>query len=173
MDYRPYFKISYGLYIISSGKKDNKTGYIANTVFQVTAEPPRLAVSCSKNNHSAAIIEETGAFGISVLRRDVKPQLFGTFGFRTGKDIDKFENCQYRTGSTGIPIVEEDSLSLFECKVINSIDLDTHILFIGDVIGQELLNDVEDPLTYAYYQEVKKGKAPKNAPTYVDPEKKR
>jgi len=165
-----FFKISYGLYIVSSGIKGKENGYISNAVFQVTAEPAQFAVCCSKNNYTSSIIEQSGAFSVSVLKKDVDQSLISLFGYKSGKDLNKFENVAYIKGITRSPIVTQDSLAWFECRVIQKIDVGTHILFTGEILNNSLLEDGE-PLTYSYYREVRKGKAPVNAPTYINPEK--
>ncbi len=165
-----FFKISYGLYIVSAGNIEKKSGYISNTVFQVTAEPAQFAICCSKNNYTASLINENMAFSISVLKRNTDQSLISTFGYKSGKDINKFEGVGFITGSTGAPIVTDDTLAWFECKVVQSIDVGTHLLFTAEIVNNELLEDGE-PLTYSYYREERKGKAPQNAPTYINPDK--
>lgn len=167
-----FFKISYGLYIVSAGNSSKKSGYISNAVFQVTAEPAQFAVCCSKNNYTASLINENRAFSISVLKKDAAQSLISTFGYKSGKDTDKFSSIKYTTGITGAPIVTEDSLAWFECRLTQAIDVGTHILFTAEIVNTLLIEDGE-PLTYSYYREERKGKAPKNAPTYIDPEKKK
>ena len=171
MNIETYFKISYGLYVVSSVKDNKLNGYISNTVFQVTAEPAKFAIACSKNNYTAEMIQHSRVFSISVLKKETRPDILGTFGYKSGRDTDKFSGFSYKKGTTGVPILIDDTLAWFECKVIQTVDTGTHLLFIGDVVDGDLLNSEEEPLTYAYYREVKKGKAPKNAPTYIDAEK--
>jgi flavin reductase (DIM6/NTAB) family NADH-FMN oxidoreductase RutF/rubredoxin len=171
MNIEAFFKISYGLYVVSSKSGSKMNGYISNTVFQVTAEPAQFAISCSKNNFSSGLIKESNAFSISVLERDTGANVIGTFGYKSGKDIDKFTGFTYKTGKTGSPILLENSIAWFECKVIQTIDTGTHIVFIGELVDGDIIDIGKDPLTYAYYREVKKGKAPKNAPTYIDENK--
>jgi len=170
MNSKAYYKLTYGLYIISSKSGDKMNGYIANTAFQVTASPPQIAISCHKDNLSSSIIKESGLFAISVLKQDVAAALIGTFGFKSGKNIEKFEEVKYTTGVTGVPIVTEDCVAWFECKVVQTIDVGSHMLFIGEVVDNDLLDEDQEPLTYAWYQTVKKGKAHKNAPTYQKPD---
>jgi flavin reductase (DIM6/NTAB) family NADH-FMN oxidoreductase RutF/rubredoxin len=165
------FKISYGLYIISSGDKSNGNGFISNTVFQVTAEPPCFAVCCNKLNYTSSIIQRTGCFAISVLKKDTSPDIFGRFGYKSGRDFNKLEGMNIRYGERNVPIILNDSLAFLECEVIQTIDVGTHMLFIGKLINSDILDDTGDPLTYLYYREVKKGSAPKNAPTYIDKSK--
>ena len=170
MNAKAYYKLTYGLYIISSKSGDKMNAYIANTAFQVTANPPQITISCHKDNLSSSIIKESGLFAVSVLKQNVEAGLIGTFGYKSGKNIDKFDGVEYKTGSTGIPIVTEDCVAWFECKVMQTMDVGSHILFVGEVVDNDLLVENEEPLTYAWYQTVKKGKAPKNAPTYQKPD---
>lgn len=171
INFEALFKISYGLYIISSGDIKHGNGFISNTFFQVTAEPPRFAACCNKVNYTAALIEETGAFSVSVLHTDTSSEIFGRFGYRSGKDFDKLEGMTVRYGETGVPVVMNDCIAFLECRVIQTVDVGTHLLFIGELVQAELLDDAMDPLTYLYYRKVKKGMAPKNAPTYIDKSK--
>jgi flavin reductase (DIM6/NTAB) family NADH-FMN oxidoreductase RutF/rubredoxin len=171
MNIEAFFKITYGLYVVSSVNGGKQNGYISNTVFQVTSDPAQFAIACSKNNYTAGMIAESRVFSISVLAQDTRTDIIGTFGYKTGKDMDKFLNLNYKIGKTGSPILLDDTLSWFECEVIQTVDMGTHFLFIGKVVDGDLIDGAGIPLTYAYYREIKKGKAPKNAPTYIDPGK--
>lgn len=170
MNFEAFFKISYGLYVVSSNNGTKLNGYVSNAVFQVTAEPAQFAVCCSKNNYTAELINGSKAFSISVLKQEASPELIGVFGYQSGKDIDKFKDVEFITGTTGVPILTQDSLAWFECKVIQTVDVGTHFLFTAEIIDNDLIDGTGEPLTYSYYREVRKGKAPKNAPTYVNTE---
>lgn len=171
MDFKAFFKLSYGLYIISTEDKGKKNGYVANTAFQVTAEPAQLAISCNKDNLTCGMIQESGIFSVSILKQEASSNILGTFGYKSGKDIDKFETVKFSTGQTGVPIVTDECIAWFECKVVKQVDVGSHILFIGEVLENDVLDENGDPLTYDYYHKVKKAFAPKNAPTYVDQSK--
>lgn len=168
MNREAFFKISYGLYIVSTADGEQKGGYVANTVFQVSSSPARIAISCSKDNFTNHLIINSGVFAISVLREDYDNKIMNRFGYQSGKDIDKFEGIQTLKGKTGIPIVKDDSIAWFECEVEQRLDLGTHTLFIGRLIDNDLLDADANPLTYDYFHKVKKGLAPKNAPTYQE-----
>ena len=161
------FKVSYGLYVVSSGNKERGNGFISNTVFQVTAEPPRFAATCNKNNLTAEYIRESGAFAVSVLHQDTPPEIFGRFGYKSGKDFNKMEGMSVVYGVTGVPIVLDDTIAYLECKVMETVDVGTHFIFIGELIQSKILDDSKEPMTYAFYRQVRKGFAPKNAPTFV------
>ena len=171
INYEALFKISYGLYVVASGSKDYGNGYISNTVFQVTSEPPRFATCCSKDNHTAELIQTTGLFSVSVLHLNATPSTIGTFGYKSGKDTDKLARMNIRYGETGVPIVLDDATAFLECRVTETYDVGTHLMFIGDLVQAEVIDDSQDPLTYLHYRKVRKGVAPKNAPTYIDKSK--
>jgi flavin reductase (DIM6/NTAB) family NADH-FMN oxidoreductase RutF len=91
----------------------------------------------------------------------------GLFGFKSGREIDKLSQCTYTKGVTGCPCVTDHTLSYMEGKVVASGDGGTHTVFIVELVGAVVLKKGV-PLTYAYYQEVKNGKAPKTAPTFKE-----
>ena len=168
MKIEAFFDITYGLYIISTSLNGKKNGYIGNTVFQVTAEPAQIAISCSKDNHTCAMIETSGMLSFSILKQDVSQAIIGTFGYHSGRDIDKFESVKHIVTDNNTPIVTEDCLAWFECKVIKQVDVGSHIIFITEVVENNVLEKGGTPLTYSYYHKIKRGVAPKNAPTYID-----
>ena len=140
INYESLFRISYGLYIVSSGSKENGNGFISNTVFQVTSDPPRFASCCNKDNHTAEIIRSTGAFSVSVLHRDTPPDIFGTFGYKSGKEINKMEGLDLRYGETGVPIVMNEAIAFLECSVVDTYDVGTHLMFIGELVQADILD---------------------------------
>jgi len=165
------FKISYGLYLVSSRDKYHGNGFISNTVFQVTAEPARFAACCNKNNFTAEFIQRSGVFSVSVLHQDASPDLFGRFGYRSGKDFNKLEGIDVIYGKSGVPVVLNDSIAYLECKGVQTVDVGTHFIFIGELMNAEILDETKEPMTYQFYRQIRRGVAPKNAPTYIDKSK--
>ena len=171
IDYEVLFRISYGLYIVCSGDKSRGNGYICNTVFQITSDPPKFTVVCNKNNYTAEFIRNSGVFSVSVLNENAAPELFGRFGFRSGREMDKLEGMNVVYGETGAPIVMNDALAFLEFRLNQTVDAGTHFLFIADLVRAEMMDATMEPLTYLAYHQVRKGFAPKNAPTYIEPGK--
>jgi rubredoxin/flavin reductase (DIM6/NTAB) family NADH-FMN oxidoreductase RutF len=171
INFEALFKVSYGLYIVCSGDKNFGNGFISNTVFQVTSEPAQFALCCNKNNFTSELIKKTSSFSVSVLRQDTSPEIIGRFGYKSGKDFNKLDGIQVKYGETGVPIVLNDTIAFLEFKVKQLFDVGSHLLFIGGLIQSEILDNTKEPLTYLYYRQVKKGFAPKNAPTYIDKSK--
>jgi len=170
MNISALYKLGYGVYIVTS-KKDNRfNGQIANTVFQVTSEPPTIAVSINKNNLTHDFIKESRVFSASVLCQDTPLTFIGRFGFKSGRDTDKFEGINYKIGETGAPIVLDNAVSYLEARVIKEMDVDTHTLFIGEVVNADVISD-KVCMTYEYYHQIKGGKTPKAAATYIEEKK--
>lgn len=168
MNLKTLQKISYGLYIIGSRIGNKLNGQIANSVIQITSQPPTIAISINKENFTHECIMKSKYFAISILSQDATMKLIGNFGFKCGKDFDKFADVKYKIGSTSSPIVLENTIGYLECELVNSTDVGTHTIFIGKVVNAEMLIQ-EQQMTYDYYHKVLRGKAPKTAPTYFDP----
>ena len=170
MNLKALYKLGYGLYIVSSRNGDRLNGQIANTVFQVTSEPPTIAVSINKSNLTHEFIKESKVLAVSVLSQDTPLSFIGHFGFKSGRDMDKLEGINYKAGVTQAPVVTDNALAYLEAKVIEQVDVGTHTIFIGELVGADVLKEGE-PMTYAYYHQVKRGTTPKTAPSYVEEKK--
>ncbi len=170
MNLQALYKIGYGVYIVCSKNGEKINGQIANTVFQVCSEPPMVAVAINKKNLTHEYIKKSGVLTASIISQETPLNFIGQFGFKSGRDINKFEGVNYRTGETGAPIVLDNTLAYLEAKAVNSADVGTHTLFIGEVVAAEVLKEGE-PMTYAYYHIVKRGSTPKTAPHYIDVKK--
>ena len=160
-----FYKLSYGLYVISSAFEGKDSGCVVNTLQQVTSKPERLSVAVNKQNYTAQIIGASGVFTASVLVRQAEMELIRGFGFRSSKDVNKFNEYRCRRDSNGVLYLTEQTAARFSCTVEQTVDVGTHIIFIGAVTEGECLSD-EDVMTYAYYHSVKNGMTPPNAPSY-------
>lgn len=156
--------ITYGLYIVTSSWQGRDNGMIVNTVFQVTAEPPRVAISVNKESLTHEFIEKSRVFAAMPLDQNTDMPFIGRFGFRTGRNFDKFAGLSVQRGLLGAPIVTEHTLSFVEVQVEETVDMGSHTLFIGSVKDAACINPSGGrPLTYEYYHNVIKGKTPKGA----------
>ena len=170
MNLKALHDCSYGLYVISSRKGDRFNGQIANTVFQVTSDPPTIAVSINKQNLTHEFISESKVFTASILSQDTPLSFIGHFGFKSGREIDKLKDINYKLGETKAPIILDHSLAYLEARVINQVDVGTHTIFIGELVGADVLREGES-MTYAHYHQVKRGSTPKTAPSYIEERK--
>lgn len=167
MNKKAIYDLSYGMYIVGTTQEnDMPTGCVVNTVFQITSSPMTVAVSINYDNFTNTCIQNKREFTISVLREDVRPLVIGGFGYRSGKDNNKFDGVEYKTVMNHMPVITEGTCGYLHCKVENIVDVGTHALFIAEVIDADKFDSDSKPMTYSYYRNVIKGESPKNAPTY-------
>jgi len=167
MNLKALHKLGYGMYVIGSRKGNKLNGQIANTVFQITSEPPTVAVSINKNNLTHEFIKESRVFTASILCQDTPLSFIGHFGFKSGRDINKLEGISYRIGETKAPVVTENGVSYLEAKVLQDMDVGTHTIFVGEIVDADVLSE-KVCMTYDYYHQVKRGTTPKTAPSYIE-----
>lgn len=163
MDKTALFNLSYGVYVVTTWGTGKPTGCTANSAMQITSAPATIAVSINHDNYTNACIKETGVFAINILGEKVDPMVIGSFGFRSGKDVDKFEGIDHLVKSY-LPVLPQ-AMSYITCKVVDTMETATHTVFLGEVTDAGKLSQ-DTPMTYDYYHKVVKGTAPKNAPTY-------
>ena len=164
-------KLGYGLYIVCSKNEDKFNGQIANTIFQVCSEPPVIAVAINRQNLTHEFIAQSKVFTGSILSQEAPLSFIGNFGFKSGRQVDKIANVHYKLGKTLVPIVLDHTLAYLEAKVFNQLEVGTHTIFLGEIVEGEVVKE-GDPMTYAYYHQVKRGTTPKSAPSYVEETKK-
>lgn len=166
IDVKAFRSISYGLYLIASHTEDRSAGCVVNTFGQVTSEPLQVSVTLNKENHTTKVIMASGRYTAVCLSEDASMELIGMFGFKRSKEVNKFEAFCVEKDSQGIPYVAEQTLARFSVRVTGSLDLGTHRMFIGTVEEAEVLAQGR-PMTYALYHEVKGGKTPSRASSYI------
>lgn len=166
MDIKTFNDISYGMYVISTKYKNRDVGCFVNTVSQVTSQNPIISVSVNKQNYTNEAIKSVKKFAVSILSEETKPIVIGKFGFHSSKDTNKFENFKYEE-IENVPVLKENICGYLICELIDVVDAETHDIFIARVIDAQKQEDYK-PMTYKYYHEVIKGKAPKTAPTYQE-----
>ena len=151
-DLTALFKIGYGLYVVTSndGKKDN--GIIVNTVSQVTNTPNRIAVTINKESYSHHVIKQTGKMNLNCLSVEAPFKVFETFGFKSGRNVNKFENCTPNRSDNSLVYLPRYINAFISLKVEDYVDLDTHGMFICTVTESRVLSDKET-MSYTYYQE--------------------
>jgi len=170
MNLKALYKLGYGMYVVCSKKGDRFNGQIANTVFQITSEPPIIAVSINKDNLTHEFIKESKVLTVSVISQDTPLSFIGHFGFKSGRDMDKLGGISYKIGETQAPVVTDNALAYLEARVIQEVDVGTHTIFIGELVDADVIKEGE-PMTYAYYHQVKRGTTPKAAPSYIEEKK--
>ena len=168
MNKRAFWSLSYGIYLVSVWDNDRPTGCIANSVMQITSEPATVAISINHDNYTNSCFKKSGRFAVSILGEKCDPSVIGTFGFKSGRDTDKFTSVEHEIHD-GMTVVSE-CCAYITCEVIDSMETETHTVFLGRVTDADVIGN-DTPMTYSYYHKVIKGKSPKNAPTYIAEEK--
>lgn len=150
IDNKSMFKLSYGLFLLTSQNEYKDNGCIINTVMQITSSPLRICIGVNKSNYTHSMIEETGIFNVSVLTEKTPFDFFKNFGFQSGKMSDKFKDYPELRSNNGLMYCDKYSNALISAKVVNSIDCGTHTLFIADVTEAKVLSGIPS-VTYDYY----------------------
>ncbi len=152
MDNKAFFNIGYGLYVLTTNEnKDN--GCIINTFIQVADSPKRAVLAVNKNNLTCSELLASGKFCVSVIDESADFEIFRHFGFRSGRTCHKFEDFEdVKRAENGVLYITKNTNAYFSGTVIESRDLDTHILFIAEITEAEVLSD-KKTVTYSYYQE--------------------
>lgn len=165
MDNNVFKNLSYGVYIVSCKNGEKYTGCTVNSIMQISSSPAIIALSVNKENYTHFCLCENKKFSVSILSEKSNPISIGTFGFRSGRDFEKFSIINFII-KDNLPVIS-DSCGYLICEIIDKIETETHTLFTAKVINGEILNN-EKPMTYAYYHNVIKGTSPKSAPTYIE-----
>lgn len=160
MDNKAMYRLSYGVFMLSTKAGEKVNGCITNTCMQVANSPTRVAMSVLNSNYTCDLIKESGIFTLSMLDQTVTFETISHFGFQSGRNVDKFANMTPPIDSRGIPYMGWQACAVLHCKVVSSQDLGSHTLFIAEVEDAQVLSDKE-PLTYADYQSKVKPKPQK------------
>ena len=155
MDSKALYNLSYGVFLLGTRAeidgKNKINACITNTCFQTANNPLRIAISVIKQNLTCQMIEKSGVFALSVLDTSCDFETIKRFGYQSGRDADKFDAFEHQLDSNGCPYITSKTCSVLECKVLNQLDLGTHMLFVAEVRDAKITGK-NPPLTYALYQ---------------------
>lgn len=151
MDNKALYKLSYGVFVLSTKSKDKANACITNTCIQVANSPTRVAISVLNTNYTCDLIKESKVFSLSLLDVSCAFETIKHFGMQSGRDVDKFDKLPLPVDVNGVPYIDWHSCAVISCKVLDVKDLGSHTLFIAEVSDAKLLSEKE-PLTYADYQ---------------------
>lgn len=153
MEVKALSNIGYGLYVLTSRHDNIDNGCIVNTVMQVTSNPIRVSVTVNKANYTHELIQKSGVFNVSMLTTETPMFVFEHFGFQSGREVNKFATCEAEHRAVNqVLYIPKYTNAYLACRVINSVDFDTHTLFVAEVLDAQLLSD-KPSLTYDYYMQ--------------------
>ncbi len=165
MDKKAMYKLSYGLFVLTSAADGRDSGCIINTAQQVTSEPNRISIAVNKTNYTHDLVKQSGKFNISIISEAAEFELFQHFGFQSGRDVDKFADyAACKRSANGLYYVTAGINSYISATVEQEVDLGSHTLFIASVDDMEVLADTPSA-TYTYYQSSIKPQPTKDAQT--------
>lgn len=151
MDKKAFYKLEYGVFLISTRAGDKVNGCITNTCIQAASNPTRVAIASINTNYTTELIKESGIFTVSILNKTTDFDTIEHFGMQSGRNVDKFAGMECPEDENQIPYLDRYANAVLSCKVVSSQDLGSHTLFIAEVTDAKVLS--EDPsLTYAFYQ---------------------
>ncbi len=152
MDKKTMYKLTYGLFVLTSASEGKDSGCIINTAGQVTSEPNRISITVNKSNFTHDLVKKSGKFNISILSEAASFDMFKHFGFQSGRDVDKFADyTECKRSANGLYYVTAGTNGYISAVIEQSVDLGSHTMFIAAVEDMEVLSDVPSA-TYAYYQ---------------------
>lgn len=152
MNTNALFKIGYGLYILSCHENGKDNACIVNTVMQVTSNPCKIAICVNKNNHTCTMLKNTRKFNVSILDEEAEFEIFKHFGYQSGKDVDKFLNFIHtKRTANGVLYITKNTNAYLSAWVQDEINLDTHVMFIAQLVDAEILSE-KPTVTYDFYQ---------------------
>ena len=153
LDTQALFKLTYGMHVLCARQDGKDNGCIVNTAVQVTDTPHRLSVTVNKKSLTQQMILDTGRFTVSNLSERAAFDVFERFGFRSGRDEDKFADFSgWERDKEGLPYLTRGVNAFFSCEVEQTLDLDTHTMFIAKINDMVILDEAAS-MSYAFYQE--------------------
>lgn len=163
MDKKAMYKLTYGLFVLTSESDGKDSGCIINTAGQVTSEPNRISIAVNKANFTHDLVKTSGKFNLSILSEAASFDTFKHFGFQSGREVDKFADyTECKRSENGLYYITAGTNAYISATVEQTIDLGSHTLFIATVDDMEVLSDVPSA-SYAYYQSEIKPKPEKPA----------
>jgi len=136
--------------IITANHEGKLSGFIGTWVTQASFAPPLIMAAINPRHYTYELVKASGSFAVNVLKSD-QATLVDSFGKRSGKTVDKFENIEYEFGITSSPILN-DCVAYFDCQVVWEKEAGDHHIVIGSIVdanikaGGETL--VESPSMY-------------------------
>jgi flavin reductase (DIM6/NTAB) family NADH-FMN oxidoreductase RutF len=109
------------------------------------SSPPQVGISVQPSRYSHGLIQEAGEFVVNIPGEALLDEV-EYCGFVSGRDADKFASPGLTPvpGSAGqTPLIAECPINL-ECKLVHTLPLGSHDLFIGQVVAVQLSEEVLD-----------------------------
>lgn len=143
------FNLTHGMYIITA----NGGGCVVDAVSQVSGgENPLISVAIMKTNYTNQLLKNNSTACLSILGEKTNGEVIREFGLKSMRDYNKFEYSGL-IDIEGLKVVK-DSIGYLMLEKVDSLENETHTLFIYKVVSTQKLND-DIEISYRYYREHK------------------
>ncbi len=136
----------HGVYVVTTRLEDVVNGMTAAWVSQVSLKPLLVMVSIAPPRYSHRLIKESGVFAVNVLD-DSQADLGKRFGYKSGRQVDKFAGLDWTTAATGAPILPQ-AYAYLDLKLKDTCTAGDHTLFLGEVVAAQILHPEARPLVF-------------------------
>jgi len=140
-------KMDFEVFVLTAADGDRRNGQIVCWVVPATLVPqaPRLVVGVGKMTDTREVVEASRKFALNMLAEDQWPWV-PHFGFRSGRDVDKFAMVPFERGMTGSPLLPGIA-GYLECHVRLVLDAGPCRFYLADGMDGKLVSD-RDPLRF-------------------------
>jgi len=151
MDQKALYNFSYGVFVLGVKDGEKLNACITNTGMQVTTNPMQIVITVINANETCKMLKKSGTFALSILDKTCDFETIKHFGYQSGRDVNKFESFPYKTDLNGNPYLTKEICSVISAKVVSSMDLGSHTLFVAEIQDAQITSN-EKPITYSDYQ---------------------
>ena len=116
--------------VVAARDDVQRYGRTVTAMLSLSAEPPAILVSITRDTELAQTIQTSGRFSLSVL---AESQQAVADAFAGWGPADRFGEADWTEWASGQPRLE-GAVASFDCVLAGSIELDTHILYAGIVM---------------------------------------
>ncbi|MCB9451957.1 MAG: flavin reductase family protein [Anaerolineaceae bacterium] len=138
-----------GVTVVTTASGERRHGLTVSSFTSVSVEPALILVCLHKGVEALDIIDESGAFAVSLLSEDqarLSNQFAGVGDLPEG--ADRFHGVAITTAETGVPILA-DAIAWMDCTVHAVHDGGTNMIVVGEVVAADRKADAEAlPLIY-------------------------
>ncbi len=115
--------------VVTADDGQDRQGRTVTAMLSLSAEPPAVMVSITRDSELAQAIGASGHFSLSVLAQDQQSvaDAFAGWGAK-----DRFSSAEWDQWPSGQPLLI-GAVSSLDCVVAGTIEMDTHLLYAGIV----------------------------------------
>ncbi|MEE2033226.1 flavin reductase family protein [Rhodococcus chondri] len=139
-------RLDYPMFVVTARAQQERSGCLVGFATQAGIDPPRFLVGLSDKNRTFRVAGAADHLAVHVLNRS-QLRIASLFGEQTGDEIDKFEQCAWREGPHGLPILD-DAAAWFTGEIVGRVSLGDHVGFMLAPDRGELREDLDELVTF-------------------------